>query len=538
MKEYVINSFKFGIDTRRDLLTSQPGTMVSCENANINPGGEIEKRKSFSVFSDVSGTFGLETTSAGLVVFGSALPFGSGVTQGQPVLGAAPTGGVIYQQLKHPTLYNDTAENYVSGRHAMTAIVFSENFNGKAFAAAKFADGNTFLYYDGALVQQSANGLVLAGREDADDLSDDLLRQIKVIGWDGMANRNRIVVTSLNVTGAGSGVAILTSKAHGLTTGALVEVEGATPAGYNGIFIIRSVTTDDFRYTVPTSIVAAATGTIYATVKQDGSTLIKSPPANYFTPVPSDSSTAGVLATLQLMVDGPSTPALSAVAAFNITGNGDFTLSAPTASDGTGSIDLCGGTVIARGSSADTALAIVSAINDLTFVHGYTAIVNGAKVYVYANTDWNNFSGLLTVNTTGTATIETGSTPSTINLVFDPEAPTLVSTLHVGDSFTALSGTLRCIPSGGTPPYTFKWSYADIDSSQLGTIVIAGIGGIGDNGATIRFVAQSGGVIPTHPLVSYVYSRNYVCQVQDSASNIIAGHVTVSLIVNVTPRSG
>ena len=42
-----IESFKPGLDTRRSELTSLPGTLEVCENAHINPGGEIEKRKAF-----------------------------------------------------------------------------------------------------------------------------------------------------------------------------------------------------------------------------------------------------------------------------------------------------------------------------------------------------------------------------------------------------------------------------------------------------------------------------------------------------------
>lgn len=191
MASFPINSFKFGLDTRRDVLTSLPGTLVTCENCHINPGGEIEKRKQFGDHAantevldsnGATGTFGIQVTDVGLVAFGSALNFGASVTQGQPTLASALVG-VTYQQLKHPSLTNDSTETYNTSFHRMTAVVFSDNFNGKAFACAQFTDGRRFLYYDGTLIQQSANGVVMEGRIALADLANDLARQISDIEW-------------------------------------------------------------------------------------------------------------------------------------------------------------------------------------------------------------------------------------------------------------------------------------------------------------------------------------------------------------------
>ena len=70
----------------------------------------------------------------------------------------------------------------------MIALVAADSFDGKTIAVAQFADGNQFLYYDGELVQQSANGLVLAGRTAVADLANDLERQFEPIGWEVDAN--------------------------------------------------------------------------------------------------------------------------------------------------------------------------------------------------------------------------------------------------------------------------------------------------------------------------------------------------------------
>lgn len=288
MKEFRIANFKYGLDTRREQLTAQPGTLVTAENCHINPGGEAQKRLAFVENGDVSvldsngdqGTFGFENLSGGLTVFGSALPSSKGYTsglaqalpvvgtgagafltltvvngvitavvvaafgtggsgyvlndyvtpnqpgasgalvkvtgvtstaitavtlirgqqQGQPVLVSAMPAGYVYQQLQHPavldaltidgtygdasvaTVSNGTrgyhgfdgisdtgkadlstadAVNYDRTKHLMTALVFSNTFNGTSFAAATFADGNTFLYYNSIVVRQSCTGKVL-----------------------------------------------------------------------------------------------------------------------------------------------------------------------------------------------------------------------------------------------------------------------------------------------------------------------------------------------------------------------------------------
>lgn len=273
MSEFLVKSFKYGLDTRREQLTSQPGTLVQCQDCHINPGGEIEKRKQFGLDQTLAildsnadaGTFGLEATSVGLVVFGSAIvnPAGyvttaalslvhvnggvgingkvnitaingivtavaintagtgyavndyetvttsqgvgalfristiggggsitgivlvRGYSLNQPVLVSAMPAGYTYQQLVHPTVtdsptlfgaYSDptfggtrygmlTADVVVYDRtlHRITAIPFSHNYNGNSFVAATFADGRTFLYYNGTVIRNSSDGVVPTG---------------------------------------------------------------------------------------------------------------------------------------------------------------------------------------------------------------------------------------------------------------------------------------------------------------------------------------------------------------------------------------
>lgn len=176
-KYNVIENFKAGLDTRKSVLTSVPGSLVTLENAHVNQGGEVEKRQKFVADATPfhADTFGFEAVSTGFVTFCSADPTGW----------TAPTG-VTYQRLRHPAaLYGGTDS-------AMTSVPFSLNFNGKAFVAATFADGNTFLYYNGTLVDQSWEGTVLAGRESLATFGTDLKRAVEreEPDWSVDANAN------------------------------------------------------------------------------------------------------------------------------------------------------------------------------------------------------------------------------------------------------------------------------------------------------------------------------------------------------------
>jgi hypothetical protein len=145
--------------------------------------------------------FGLVIDSSTFTVFGSSLLFGASVTQSQPTLSATlpaniKSGFVInYVQLKHPSLTNDATENYSASLHRMTSLVSARVSNGLSLCVAEFSDGNRFLYYDGELVQHSANGLVLSGRSDVADLSNDVLRQFQVVQWTGIANTDEALAT-------------------------------------------------------------------------------------------------------------------------------------------------------------------------------------------------------------------------------------------------------------------------------------------------------------------------------------------------------
>jgi hypothetical protein len=175
---YVVITRFTGLDTRRDVLASAPGALAVAENGHINQGGEFETRKAFVRQLNRAGltasTFGLEGTDTGLMTFGSdAAP-------------SMPTG-YVYQRLQHPAVIDGVG--YDAAKHAMTAAA-STPWRGKAFVAATFADGKTYLYFDGTLIDQSRNGIVLDGYATLHNLALDLDRQFtqQIQGWTNTPN--------------------------------------------------------------------------------------------------------------------------------------------------------------------------------------------------------------------------------------------------------------------------------------------------------------------------------------------------------------
>lgn len=125
-----IKDFRQGLDTTRDPIVGDSGTLHECINAHITRGGDVQSAKAFVEDTVLaSGSFGLHKgPNKKLYVFGSD---------------AAPTnlpGHIIYQRLQHAS----------SGD--MVALLDAENYNGVVTALAEFDDGNIYAYYDGARI--------------------------------------------------------------------------------------------------------------------------------------------------------------------------------------------------------------------------------------------------------------------------------------------------------------------------------------------------------------------------------------------------
>lgn len=71
--------------------------------------------------------------------------------------------------------------------------------------------------------------------------------------------------TLTTLASGGTTTATATLNSHGLSAGRYVTIVGATPAGYNGTFLINSATQNTFTYTCPNALSSPASGTITAT---------------------------------------------------------------------------------------------------------------------------------------------------------------------------------------------------------------------------------------------------------------------------------
>lgn len=167
-----IRDFKNGLDTRRPPEIADDGALIQCINAHITRGGDIEVAKKFVEYAVLpAGTFGLHAANERLYVFGSA---------------AAPVGlpgQLVYQRLQHP-----------SGS-AMSALLWTENFDGRIYAIAEYSDGSIYHFYNGARVTDwdtkaaaiADNNTVAASLTEKIDLSNDLY---------STNSTNEIIVTS------------------------------------------------------------------------------------------------------------------------------------------------------------------------------------------------------------------------------------------------------------------------------------------------------------------------------------------------------
>lgn len=131
MAYLLISNFQAGLDTRKSAYTAPPGSLRLARNVHLTRGAEIEVRKQFvPVYTLPAGqTKGCTSVRGLLYVFGTAVS-------------VAVPPGVNYQRLAAPE------------GQALVRILSTDNFNGKIYAVAEFADGSIYHFYDGARVTE------------------------------------------------------------------------------------------------------------------------------------------------------------------------------------------------------------------------------------------------------------------------------------------------------------------------------------------------------------------------------------------------
>lgn len=123
-----IREFRGGLDARRLPETLAGGTLMRARDCHINRGGELEQRSVFTPQYDLvaNTTKGLAETSDGLITFGH---------QASAPAGHPPE--IKYMQLAHP------------GGEALVDVPYVRKFKGKLEVIGTFADGVSYLFYDG-----------------------------------------------------------------------------------------------------------------------------------------------------------------------------------------------------------------------------------------------------------------------------------------------------------------------------------------------------------------------------------------------------
>jgi len=135
---FVIEDFQRGLDLRKSAVTAPAGSLRKLKNANLTPGGEIEKAKDWVPFATVGSlTRGLYAGRNQLEVYVSEKS--ATIWPG----GTPPWVGVSEVQL-----------NPVRGLQfpELVRILSADRFNGRPYIVAEFDDGNVHHYYDGARV--------------------------------------------------------------------------------------------------------------------------------------------------------------------------------------------------------------------------------------------------------------------------------------------------------------------------------------------------------------------------------------------------
>ncbi|SVB08409.1 uncharacterized protein METZ01_LOCUS161263, partial [marine metagenome] len=119
----MVEDFKGGVDTRRTVVTSVPGTAVTLTNGHITRGGEIEKRRAFKLWATLpANTHGLAAGGGRVFVFGS-----DSIT-----LASTLPVNLNYIRFQHAIPPNT---------QPMTAILGHDFFEGRVYASAQFDDG-------------------------------------------------------------------------------------------------------------------------------------------------------------------------------------------------------------------------------------------------------------------------------------------------------------------------------------------------------------------------------------------------------------
>ena len=361
MAYIVIEDFKAGLDRRKMLVTSVPGTLYELENAHITRGGEIEKRKAFAEKYQLpaGATVGMAVAKQQLYVFGH---------QATP---AGMPSGVVYQRLEHPD------------GEAMVRLLSHDVFDGRIYAAAEYADGSIFHFFNGTRVTDWFDGKARASFQ-----------------VQNSTEQTAIAATgSIDVLGGAGAVA---------ATGSFTVTGGTSSAGVNQVLTVTVNGVDILGAAVDHTGDNSTTATALASQ------------INSFASSPDYTASAvGAVVTITAATAGagPNGFVVSGTVAGDATLGSYVNMSGGVIPDTFTSItvngvDILGSTVAHTGNNTTTAAAIASQINSFTSSPNYTATNSGPKINITATAAAGSGANGYLVSGTATGTGSLGSAVS------------------------------------------------------------------------------------------------------------------------------
>ena len=390
MPYILVEDFRGGLDTRRSNVTALPGTLVSIKNAHVTRGGEIEKRPAFVSLSTLpSNTTGLAAANGQIYVFGheaeSAITFPSNTP-----------ANLNYVRLEHPT-----------SSVALTKVLATDFFNGQVYAAAQFADGRIFHYYNAVRITDWFDGRARA--------------KIQITGGTvgGTAATGSFTI-SAGTANPGDNIRTITVNSVSLVSTAVAHTgNNATTATNVANAINAATTTPNYTASASGAVITITSATIGIAV-------------NGFAVAVQTDGAAGV-SSLTNMSGGVD----NAIA--NITVNG---------------INIIPSQVPWSASNSATATLVAAAINDFSSAPEYEATATGADVNIISKESGTSFNNLaIVVSVTGNVTtvfsptsqnfLDGGATDSSIN-GYTPGSfvrPVKTKMYALSDSLLHFSGT-------------------------------------------------------------------------------------------------
>lgn len=144
MPTATIEDFRLGLDTRKSILTGEPGSLQQLQDCVINSGGEIEKRLAFVLMENpLPPSTGLYGTSAGVHIFGTtpAVTYPPNPAPGRPDPLTlehfdAPTAGLNYTIIDVQPFLNIFWMSYIQNSNG----ALFNNWNGNIYAYTTAGD--------------------------------------------------------------------------------------------------------------------------------------------------------------------------------------------------------------------------------------------------------------------------------------------------------------------------------------------------------------------------------------------------------------